>query len=249
MDLLHSIGNIKTPDTGEIGTVCRVRVRTQVDVGHVNEAMVLITGLLCLQGGSVKAPGFTPFLSVQQTSTAELGSGTMRDMVPGHVHEGFGCSAAENSAAVEQHQPQQEHNQQQWLEQQQQEMQLLSRETPARTRTAAACLGTPQISYESTSSGWSIPIQKVRAVVAVGGTFRPLAGTGCWEYTGDVTYKVVGIPRSATYAELQALLASRAELGAALSSCSVKVRRVCKLARRPTAAQAASRQHASSLGC
>jgi hypothetical protein len=154
-------------------------------------------------------------------------------MDPGLAREVDVCSAVQNRSAIEQDTPQQEHNKQHWLEQQQQqEMQLLSQEAPARKHAAAASLGTPQMSYESSSSGWSIPIQKVRAVVAVGGTFRPLAGTGSWEYTGDITYKVVGIPRAATYAELQALLASRAELGAGLSSCSIKVRRACKLAGR-----------------
>ncbi|WIA07913.1 hypothetical protein OEZ85_007392 [Tetradesmus obliquus] len=65
-------------------------------------------------------------------------------------------------------------------------------------------------------------MQKVRAVVAVGGTFRPAAGTASWEYVGDITHKVVGIPRAASYAELQALLANRSELDAGLSSVNIK---------------------------
>jgi hypothetical protein len=76
-------------------------------------------------------------------------------------------------------------------------------------------------------------MQKVRAVVAVGGTFRPVPGTAAWEYTGDITYKVVGLPRSATYTELQALLANRAELDPSLSSSSIKVgpvRSICTAA-------------------
>jgi hypothetical protein len=95
---------------------------------------------------------------------------------------------------------------------------------------AAAGLMSPQPSCGSgSSSNWGIPMHKVRAVVAVGGTFRPVAGTGAWEYVGDVTYKVVGIPRAATYAELQALLVSRAELDPSLSSCSIKVSLACRV--------------------
>lgn len=76
-------------------------------------------------------------------------------------------------------------------------------------------------------------MQKVRAVVAVGGTFRPAAGTASWEYVGDITHKVVGIPRAASYAELQALLANRSELDAGLSSVSIKVRRACSTSSNP----------------
>jgi hypothetical protein len=155
-------------------------------------------------------------------------------MVPGHYHEVNVFSAAQDTVVVQQHQPLQEQNKQQWQEQQQQQQkQVLPQKAPAHAHSATASLGMPHVSHGSSSSGWSIPIQKVRAVVAVGGTFRALASTGSWEYSGDITYKVVGIPRSSTHAELQALLASRAELGAAASNCCVKVRHARNLAGRP----------------